>query len=164
MPRALNPADLRSQIERLRLTHPDVCDDEELFQLAIASETDTHEFMDILVDRMADAEKMALAQAALIKDLKTRRDRYLARHKAMRDLAFNIMQDAGLKKLELVQATLSIRNGTPWVIVTNESELPEDCIRVTREPNLTEIKRLIKEGRTIPGATLSNAEPTLMVT
>ena len=55
----------------------------------------------------------------------------------------------------------SIRTGQPKVIVTDETAIPEACVRITRKPNLTVIKGMIEIGVPVPGATLSNAEPTL---
>jgi Siphovirus Gp157 len=154
---------IREQINRLRQSYPEVMDDDELFQLAIESETDLPEFMNRIVARMVDAENMADVQAAELKNLKARRDRYVARHKAMRALAFNIMQEEGIKKLELTQRTLSVRLGPTKVIITDEAALPQDCIVVTTRPDKIGIEHMLKNGMPVPGASLSNAEPVLMV-
>ncbi len=155
---------IRAQIERLRITHPDIMDDDELFQLALESETDITEFLGRVVKRMIEADTMVKAQTIELKELHDRRDRYEARHDAMRSLAFNVMQDAALKKIELPTRTLSIRMGTPKVIITDEAALPDNLVRIKREPYKVAIKLAIENGITVPGATLSNAEPTLMVT
>jgi hypothetical protein len=83
----------------------------------------------------------------------------------MRALAFNIMQDADIKKLELTQRTLSIRLGTPKVIITDEAALPDRLCRIKREPDKLLIRKHLESGAVgLVGATLSNAEPVLMVT
>jgi Siphovirus Gp157 len=155
---------IREQIDRLYITHPDVMADEEMAELAKITETELPELMNRIIKRMLDAELMAEDQATLMKELKARRDRYVKREEAMRALAFNIMQEEGIRKLELTQRTLSIRLGPTKVIVTDEAALPIDCWRIKSTPNLTAIKEHIAAGNPVPGATLSNAEPVLMVT
>jgi hypothetical protein len=73
------------------------------------------------------------------------------------------MQQAEVKKLELVRATLSVRSGVPHVIITDEAALPDNCVRIKREPNKVLIKELIDQGVPVAGATLSNAEPILAI-
>jgi len=156
---------IRAQIDRLRQDYAVIFDDEELRQLAIESETDLREFMIGIVKRMVDAENMADAQATELKNLKERRDRYVHRHEAMRELAFGIMQDADVQKLELPQRTLSIRMGTPKVIITDEAALPDRLCRIKREPDKLLIRKHLESNAVgLVGASLSNAEPVLVVT
>jgi hypothetical protein len=51
----------------------------------------------------------------------------------------------------------------PKVIVTDEAVLPDNCVRIVREPNRTAIKEHLARGEPVPGAELSNAEPSLAV-
>jgi len=76
---------------------------------------------------------------------------------------FKLMEMARLPKIELVPATLSIRAGQPRVIVTDEAVLPDNCVRIKREPNKIAIKELLGRGEQIAGAELSNSEPSLTV-
>jgi hypothetical protein len=68
-----------------------------------------------------------------------------------------------VKKVELRQATLSIRAGTPRVIITDEARLPEDCIRIKREPDKVAIKEHLARGEPVAGAEMSNREEVLAV-
>ena len=81
----------------------------------------------------------------------------------MRALAFKVLVQAGVKKLELVAATLSIRAGQPRVIITDEARLPEQFVRIKREPDKHLIASHLKAGERVEGAELSNSEPTLAV-
>ena len=96
-------------------------------------------------------------------ELKVRQDRMDQRVESMRALMFKLMQAAELKKLELAPATLSIRAGQPKVIITDETALPPDCVRIRTEPDKVAIKERMARGEQIPGAEMSNAEPTLAV-
>lgn len=163
MPDRLDPTFVRAQIELLLVTHPDVMDDAELRELALASETELHDFMEGVDGRRADAEERTTGIEKRMADNLARRNRYDRRVEAMRSLAFKLLQQAGLKKLELTESTLSIRAGTPRVIITDEAQLPPDCVRVRTEPDRMAIKERLARGETVAGAEMSNAEPVLSV-
>ena len=165
MSNRLDPTFVLAQIELLRLRYPKIWDEDDEVLLAdmLEGETSIKEFLAFTVARMCEAEAFAVGINALINDLKERRDRFNDRYEAMRTLAFKIMTAADVRKLELAQATLSIRAGQPKVIITDEAALPEHCIRVKREADKVMIKELISQGVPISGAELSNAEPTLAV-
>lgn len=157
----LDPTFIKQEITGLRLAYPDL--DAEEWELSLESETDLIEFLRSVERHRQDADTLAAAIDTQIDDLKARRNRYRLREDAMRRLAFNVMQHAGLKKAELPEATLSVRAGTPKVVITDESALTEDFIRTKREPAKDLIATMLKNGHAVPGAILSNAEPTLSV-
>jgi len=169
MPDRLDPTFVRMQIEQLRLTHPGIWDDgdEQLLLDSLEGETDFHRFLTAVVRRIRQSEALAEGAAAEIEELiapgKARQQRFDQQAHAMRSLAFRLMNQAEVRKVELPLATLSIRAGQPKVIITDEAALPENCIRVKREPDKVMIKELISQGVPISGAELSNAEPTLAV-
>jgi hypothetical protein len=76
---------------------------------------------------------------------------------------FKLMTHAGLRRVVLPEATLSIRAGQPRVIITDEAALPPDCVRVRTEPDKVAIKDRLMRGEPVPGATLSNSESVLSV-
>jgi hypothetical protein len=159
----LDPTFVRMQIEQLRLTHPGIWEDgdEQLLLDSLEGETDFHRFMTAVVRRMCEAEACADGIGDLIREVKERQQRFEQRSDAMRSLAFKVMNIAAVRKVELPQATLSIRAGTPKVIVTDEAALPENCIRIKREPDKIAIKEHLARGDQVPGAEMSNAEPVL---
>jgi len=161
----LDPTFVRTQIEQLRLSHPGIWEDgdEQLLLDSLEGETDFHRFLTAVVRRICEAEACADGIGDLIREVKERQQRFEQRGDAMRSLAFKVMQTAAVRKVELPQATLSIRAGQPRVIITDEAALPENCIRIKREPDKVLIKELISQGVPISGAELSNAEPVLAV-
>ena len=66
-------------------------------------------------------------------------------------------------RIELPEATLSIRVGMPKVVVTDEAVLPDTLCRIKREPDKTKIKESLLAGNAVEGAVLSNAEHTLTI-
>lgn len=164
-PRRIDPTYVRAQIDMLRAANPELWDagDEQLLSDMLEAETDLVELLSKLTMHMLEAEHFALGIEALIASLEARRDRYNGRRQATRELMFRLMSWADTRKLELPQATLSVRPGQPKVIITDQTALPETCIRVKREPDKATIKTFIDSGKEVPGAALSNAEPYLAV-
>lgn len=159
----IDPALIKHQINNLLVQYPELADDEQLRADMIEGETELHEFL-------RDLELMRRNTVALIDGLTEamsifglRQKRFEGREQAMRQLMFKLMEIADLKKLELPEATLSIRNGTPKVIVTDEQKLPDNLFRIKREPDKIKIKEFLQTGANLVGAELSNAEPTLSI-
>ena len=156
---------VRTQIEHLRLTHPGIWDegDEQLLADSLEGQTDFHKFLSAVVRRICEAEAFVDGIGDLIIDIKARQQRFERRGEAMRALAFKVMSAAEVRKVELRQATLSIRAGVPRVLITDETRLPPDCIRTRTEPNKIAIKERLERGDEVPGAEMSNREEVLSV-
>ena len=159
----LDPTLLRAHIEALRHSHPQIANEEDQWLLTLESETELPEFLARVVARMQDTDAKIDGIGNLIAALKARCDRFEQRSDAMRALAFKVLVQAGVKKLELVAATLSIRAGVPRVIITDETRLPENFVRIKREPDKHLIASYLKSGHPVDGAELSNSEPQLAV-
>jgi hypothetical protein len=159
----IDPIFVLAQIELLRLRYPQIWDDDDTLAIALEGETDLHEVLAAIVARICDAEEYAEADNRLINALKERRDRFNHRYEAMRTLALKLMDAAGVRKVVLPQKTLSIRAGTPKVIITDELALPPNCVRIKREPDKVMIRELIDQGVPVAGAELSNSEPVLSI-
>lgn len=161
----LDPTVIRHQIAQLQAAHPEVFagDDDALLNDTIEGETDLKEFLDMVVDKILQAEAQAAGIEMLLATLRKRQGRYERRNEVLRTLAFRLMGEAGMRSLECIGASLSIRTGQPKVVITDEAALPADCVRIKRDPDKAAIKRFIEEGSIIPGAVLSNAEPVLTV-
>ena len=78
-------------------------------------------------------------------------------------MMLQLLQAARLKKLELPEATLSVKLGVPRVFISDEAALPDEFWRVKREPDRQKIKQALSELKPVPGATLTNAEDVLAV-
>ncbi len=74
------------------------------------------------------------------------------------------MIELDLKKITAPDFTVSIRPGTPALMVIDEAAVPP----IYWEPGQPRLKRQVlaadlKQGEEVPGATLSNPEPVLSV-
>ncbi len=158
-----DPAIVRMQIEQLLRDYPELAEDDTAIELALESETDAVEFLRALERVRRQAVALAKANELVIDDLKERIGRFERRDEALRRLMFQILQAANLRKLELPEATLSIRAGSPKVIVTDEAALPETFVRIKREPDKARIKVALQDGIEVAGALLSNADEILAI-
>jgi hypothetical protein len=61
------------------------------------------------------------------------------------------------------RATLRV-NGAKSAEITDEEALPDDCFRTKREPDKAYIKSRLVRGEEIPGASLRQAPPSLVIT
>lgn len=163
MTKRIDPAFVRQQIDALLLRFPELEGDEELRADMIEAETDTLELLALLVRKKAEADAYATGIKSYQDELGKRRSRMERRSEASKELMFKIMDAAGLQKAELQEATLSIRAGTPKVLITDEGSLPDQFVKVERTAKKKEIADALKKGEAVEGASLSNGEATLMV-
>jgi hypothetical protein len=154
---------IRQQIANLLAAHPELIEDDVLRADMIEGATDAHEFLRSVERRRREAAAFAGAIEGEIADLEARQHRYERREKAMRTLMFKVLEAAEQRKCELPEATLSIAAGRPKVFFTDENAIPDGYCQMKREPRKSLIGIALAEGKTVPGAVISNSEPTLTV-
>jgi hypothetical protein len=159
---ARDAQELQTHIEAVLRDFPELADDDEL-----AADTfeglGLNDFLARAVTASLDAKTMQVAIAERAKDLKARQDRYGKKEAAMRALMFRVMSAAGLPKLTLPEATLSINKGRDKVEVVDETKLAGEYVRTTTAPDKTAIMDAFKAGKVVPGAELRVGEPGLVV-
>lgn len=160
----LDPNDIRQQIANLLLQYPELAEDEVLRADMVEGATEAFDFLRMVERQRQDAANLAGAIAGNIAELGLRQERFERREKSMRALMFKIMSAADIKKAELPEATLSIRNGQQKLIGEADPEkMAPTYRRIKFELDKTAIKEALKAGSLVPGFELSNAEPTLSV-
>jgi len=164
MPDRLDPTFVLQQIELLKLMYPDIWNAEGDRPLAFETETDLDTFLSNGVAEILRTEGEIDGAKGELAELEARKDRFERRREAIRALCLRVMTRAEVTSRKLTRATLSIRTGQPKVIITDETALPSDCIRIKREPNRDAIRKHFACGDLVPGAEMSNAEPHLTIT
>lgn len=160
----LNPLVVRQQIENLKILHPELLDDDEAWLASLESETKFEELLTQVVRRIEDTKALAEGTAGRLDELKARKDRLLHRMESLRDLLFKLMESAELSKMELAEATVTVRKGTPKVIGEPDPlTLPDHLRKTVISPNMTAIKAALHSGETVPGCQLSNSQPSLTI-
>lgn len=73
------------------------------------------------------------------------------------------MQGKGVDKIEAGTFTLSIKRNPPSVVITDESAIPSQYIRVKTEPIKADIAKALKAGEEVPGARMETERVSLVV-
>ena len=99
-----------------------------------------------------------------IEEMRARVTRLAERGSKKRQLALEAMHEAGLKKLEQPDFTVSARIGAPPLFVTSEEAIPK-AYWIPQPPRLDRqtLTSDLRRGDEIPGACLGNAAPILTV-
>jgi hypothetical protein len=155
----------RRDLTALLAAHPELEEDDVLHVDMIEGNTKAFELLDELIRVERSAKILSEATEAEIERLKIRQGRFESRRAILRKYMMQLMEAANLKKAERPAATVSIAAGRPKVVITTDNvyELPAEFIRVKREFDKEAIAKALKEGQTVPGATLSNSEPVLRI-
>ena len=133
--------------------------------------TDTLEGITDLREMIAAVIRSALVDEALqaglrtrIEDMRQRLTRLAERGFKKRQLALEAMNEAGLKKLEQPDFTVSARLGAPPLVVTSEQSIPE-AYWIPQPPKLDRqtLTADLRRGDQIPGTCLGNAASILTV-
>ena len=154
---------LKAMIDQLLIEFPELAEDEELRADMFEGETKLHEILAALVSQVQDVRTMAEAIKIRKKELGERQARYERAEEGKRKLILQLMERADLKKLPLVEATLSTRNVPPGPMVVNEADLPDDCVTIVRKPNMAAIKQVTETRGMPPGVAMKNGYLSLTI-
>ena len=154
---------LEREFADLVAAYPELAEDEELRADTIEGETDAYRVLGKIVAIERDANSMALAIGERAKELAARKERYTRRKDAMRALLLRLLKAADLNKVSLPEATVSVGKGRAGVEIVDESLLPDNVVKIKREPDKTAIKAALDAGEDVPGAMLREGQPSVTV-
>lgn len=139
-------------------------DDDEAIADAIEGETSFNEAVSDAIDRLSEIDSFADAIGAREKELAERRARFISQAERIRTSIGVAMGVAGIKKLELAQATISVRKVPPHVVILNEADVPARFWK-PRDPALDRkaVLAALKTKEDVPGASLSNGSETISI-
>lgn len=132
---------------------------------------DTLEGLTDLDEVVAAIVRAAITDEALADGLRTRIGEMLERQARLddraakrRQIACEAMVGTGIKKITAPDFTISVRAGSPSLVITDETAIPQ-TYWVARQPRLDRqsLSTDLKRGIAVAGATLSNSEPVLSV-
>ena len=149
---------------RDRLKKDDPTLDEQTLADTVEGLTDLHEIVQAIIRSALTDEALASGLKCRISEMQDRLSRLQDRASKRRQIAKDVMVELDLKKIIAPDFTVSIRPGTPALLVLNEDAVPPTYW----EPGAPKLRRQmlaadLKEGEEVPGATLSNPEPVLSV-
>ena len=116
----LDPHAIKLQINALKASHPELMEDEEAWAASLESETELDQVLTSIVRRIEDTKALAIGTKDRFEELSARKKRFEERVEALRGLAFKLMEAASVHKLELPEATLTLRAVPPAVVIVDE--------------------------------------------
>lgn len=123
--------------------------------------------VDVVVTRLLRAMGEAGANADAIEqrvgDLQARANRFLRQHAEYRRTVFAMLDALGVRKWSSPEFTVSVQDGRAGVVITDPAALPDQFVRIKREPDKTAIGCALREGHEVAGAELQNTMPSLVV-
>lgn len=155
-------AELRDQLKALY----DLEDGDETLEDTLEGASDLNEKLAVLLREAIRCEAMSEGMKAIIKDNTDRRARLDHTAGKLRGIVMSAMGMAGLRKLPAPDFTATLSDGRAPVQITDETtiaEWPIRFVRVTREPNKTEIRKYLEDGERLDFATLGNQKPILTI-
>lgn len=132
----------------------------------LASDPETCEPMDVLhriIRGAAYDREMKEAAARRRQELAEREARWSRRYEIKRQAIHAAMEALALSKIDLPDITASIKAGPSSVRVSDETALPDQYVRTKREPDKVKLRAALELGEIIPGASLNNSPPVLMI-
>lgn len=156
-------AEWHRQREALLAYDPELLSDELALTDTLDGCTDAGDFVAFWARKAREDEATVEALRSIIDDMWTRSQRLSSRAAKQRTLAMALMDAIGEKKIVRPDITVAISPGRPKVIISDETALPEAYVRTKREPNKVAILEALEQGKSVPGATLSNRTPTLTI-
>jgi len=148
--------------DRLKAEDPTI--DEQTLADTVEGLTDLHEIVQAIIRSALADEALATALKCRIADMQDRLARFQDRASKRRQIAKDVMVELDLKKITAPDFTVSIRPGTPALMVIDEAVVP----KIYWEPGEPRLRRQdlayeLKQGAEIDGVALSNPEPVLSV-
>lgn len=159
----LDAKTVERHVEALYGAFPELAEDEALRADMIEGSTDLHRVVSRALGHKLEARAMLKGMEMVKEDLADRFKRWQQRDEAMTVLIKGLLEVAGLEKLLLPEATISLTASRASVVITNEAELPQGYFQSVRQPDKRAIGDALKAGREIPGAALAFGETGLNV-
>lgn len=155
--------DVIKEINMLLAEYPQLAEDEELLKDTLEGNTRLHEIMEKFLSSMRENETLAEAVSQRVGKLRERQTRLTHRAQFYRTLMYRLLERTGVKSISLPEAKISVVNAQAKVVILDEAAIMDEYLIIKKEPNKSAIKKALKEGRHVSGATLSNGGQTIMV-
>lgn len=134
-------------------------------EITAASETSLPELLEVLHHAEIEDEARIAACRQRAQELRLRAERIQSRIDRRREEIAELLEQAGISKLETGPATFALTTIAPAVQIVEPEALPRDylSIKTSTTPDRVKIGQALRAGRAVPGAVLSNPRRTIQV-
>lgn len=164
MNKQIKVAEIRAIRESIMLAFPDLAEDAQAVSDTMEGETDFVELVAAAVEGEAEAKAAAEAVKSRIAELTERKNRWERKAEAEREFALRVMDAAGVQKLTLPEATISIRAQAPSLIISDEQAAISAGFHKSKiELDRAALKSALQGGAQFPFALMSNGGSGLTI-
>lgn len=156
-------SDLEQKISEMKREFPELDADDDLRFDMLEGSTKFHEIIAALLDQAMESEMMSKAVKLMIDRLSARQSALDTRYDSRRSLIHRLMQLVEMRSIEVPAGKITVASTPKKVIITDESLIPDEYMRVKREPNKTLIKSALDKKEFVSGAALSNGGTTIQI-
>lgn len=161
-------AKVQRELEAAKVLREQIADlaqgDEEFIRDTLEGEMDFEGIVGKLLGDIGEDEALAKGIEGYEAELAARKQRIANRAKLKRSLICTALEIAGRKTMELATGTVTLSAVKPKAIVTEEADIPAEFFK-PQPPKLdqTALSAALRDGREVPGATLSNGSATIRI-
>jgi hypothetical protein len=156
-------AAFKAHVAILLEKHPELADDDDLRADMFEGETDMIPIVSRLVSMKLDADTMTAAVKLRKQEISERLARYERKGEGVKALIKSVMIAAGIPKVTLPDATVSVLDPRVVVEITDLDAIPQGFAKFEKKPDKTALKAALMAGEEVPGAALGFSEESLMV-
>ena len=153
---------LEQTINNLLESYPELKDDEDLRKDMLEGSTKFNEVIESMLLKIQDASALSEVAELKLRGIRERKSRFDKRVEFGRELIKKLMEIADVKKMEFATGTVSVINKPPSVVILDESAIPDDFMKIKKEPNKTLIKEMLGK-MDVAGCAMSNGGTSLMI-
>lgn len=110
------------------------------------------------------AEDAVSAAKADLTAAQERKQRAEAAQEIARAALVALLEETGMPSVTARYHTAALAEAGAKVVITDEASLPDEFVRIKREPDKTKLRDALRAKREIPGAALSNGGTALRIT
>lgn len=159
----LDPIKEAEAVARLKQSLGALADDEELLTNTIEGETSLMEAVEKIMTGIDDDQILVNGIKARESELKARRQRIEERIETRKAVIEQALTVAELRTLQCPGYTLTLADRAPKVEIADEAAIPSDYFKTEVKLDKAAVGKALKAGEVVPGASLSNAAPSLTI-
>lgn len=147
----MNHAIQLAEVSRIAEQLAVLCDDDErLFADMLEGSTNLHEIVGKLHSQIASDGELIVGIGERMADLGERKRRLVDRVTAAKAAVGKFLRAAQLPKIELAEATYSVRDGKPSLRIVDPDAVPSELLRVKYEPDKAAINETWADESELP--------------